>query len=212
VTLPYSRSADESVELAEPVEPTHGGLRPSLDDVDRQYVQRVLAEAGGDTAGAAEILDVSVRALQRKVEELWRRAHVERARPMTSGLPAELREFLFRYASTLPAVEALMMLQSATDVAWTAARLADRVGPLGEKAAADLLAAFHWHGFLVADSSGTFRYQPRSAELERQASRLATAYVHERLAVLLELANLERLTPIRNFADAFRLRKDRPGG
>jgi hypothetical protein len=131
---------------------------------------------------------------------------------MTSGLPPELREFVYRYTSTLPAVEALLLLQSKPDVAWTARLLADHAGPLDERAAADLLATLHWHGFLAAEPDGTYRYQPQTAELERQASRLATAYANERLAVLTELANLASLTPIRNFAEAFRMRRDRPRG
>jgi hypothetical protein len=131
---------------------------------------------------------------------------------MTSRLPPELREFLFRYCSTLPALEALVLLQSKPDVAWTARLLGDQVDGLDEKNAADLLAAFHWHGFLTAEADGTYRYQPRTAELDRQASHLALAHANERLAILTELANLASLTPIRNFAEAFRIRKDRPGG
>jgi DNA-binding NtrC family response regulator len=61
--------ADLRTEFA-PLEPAQGGLRPSLDDMERQYIQRVLAEAGGDKAAAARILGVSVRTLQRKVKEL----------------------------------------------------------------------------------------------------------------------------------------------
>jgi transcriptional regulator with PAS, ATPase and Fis domain len=61
--------ADLRTEFA-PLEPAQGGLRPSLDDLERQYIRRVLAETGGDKQAAAKILGVSVRTLQRKVKEL----------------------------------------------------------------------------------------------------------------------------------------------
>jgi DNA-binding NtrC family response regulator len=44
-----------------------GALRPTLEELEHQYMQRVLEEAGGDKRIAARILGVSVRTLQRKV-------------------------------------------------------------------------------------------------------------------------------------------------
>jgi DNA-binding NtrC family response regulator len=45
-----------------------GALRPTLEELEHQYMQRVLEEAGGDKRIAARILGVSVRTLQRKVK------------------------------------------------------------------------------------------------------------------------------------------------
>ena len=45
-------------------------LRPTLDELERQYIRQVLDEAGGDKQAAARILGVSVRTLQRKAMEL----------------------------------------------------------------------------------------------------------------------------------------------
>ena len=44
-------------------------MRPTLDELDRQYVRRVLEETGGDKQAAARILGVSVRTLQRRAQE-----------------------------------------------------------------------------------------------------------------------------------------------
>jgi two-component system response regulator HydG len=41
-------------------------LRPTLDELEQQYIQRVLQETGGDKGAAARILGVSVRTLQRR--------------------------------------------------------------------------------------------------------------------------------------------------
>jgi hypothetical protein len=137
----------------------------------------------------------------------------ERGRPgAPSGLAPELREFIYRYCATLPAVEVMALLQSRPDVAWTAELLARHLGPRHAREAADLLAAFHWHGFLAAEPDATYRYRPRSAELGRLAGALARAYAEERLAVLAEVASLADLGPIRSFAAAFRIKKSPPDG
>jgi DNA-binding NtrC family response regulator len=44
---------------------TSGRLRPTLEEVEQQYIERVLAETKGDKNAAARILGVSVRTLQR---------------------------------------------------------------------------------------------------------------------------------------------------
>jgi two-component system response regulator HydG len=45
-------------------------LRPTLDELEQQYIRRVLGEVGGDKSAAAKILGISVRTLQRKAKEL----------------------------------------------------------------------------------------------------------------------------------------------
>jgi len=45
-------------------------LRPTLAELEAQYIRRVLQEAGGDKAAAARVLGVSVRTIQRKVKDL----------------------------------------------------------------------------------------------------------------------------------------------
>ena len=47
--------------------PTSGAaqLRPTLEELEREYISRVLAETKGDKNAAARILGVSVRTLQR---------------------------------------------------------------------------------------------------------------------------------------------------
>jgi DNA-binding NtrC family response regulator len=44
-----------------------GGTRPTLADLEQQYMRRVIEETGGDKRAAARILGVSVRTLQRKL-------------------------------------------------------------------------------------------------------------------------------------------------
>ena len=48
------------------------GIRPSLADVENQYIRRILDEVGGDKRAAARILGISVRTLQRMQASLSR--------------------------------------------------------------------------------------------------------------------------------------------
>jgi DNA-binding NtrC family response regulator len=52
------------------VAPAGDSLRPTLEELERQYIRRVLDEVHGDKQAAAKILGVSVRTLQRKEKEL----------------------------------------------------------------------------------------------------------------------------------------------
>jgi DNA-binding NtrC family response regulator len=48
------------------------GIRPSLADIENQYIRRILDEVGGDKRAAARILGISVRTLQRMQASLSR--------------------------------------------------------------------------------------------------------------------------------------------
>ena len=43
----------------------HDGLRPTLGEIEKRYIEQVMAETRGDKNAAARILGVSVRTLQR---------------------------------------------------------------------------------------------------------------------------------------------------
>ena len=52
------------------LERSGGTLRPTLAELERQYLKRVLDEVQGDRLAAAKILGISVRTLQRRLKEL----------------------------------------------------------------------------------------------------------------------------------------------
>jgi DNA-binding NtrC family response regulator len=60
--------ADLGTEFA--LGPGISSLRPTLAELERQYIRRVLDEVRGDKRAAGKILGLSVRTLQRKVKEL----------------------------------------------------------------------------------------------------------------------------------------------
>jgi DNA-binding NtrC family response regulator len=61
---PSITAADLSTDFVSPVG-SGAPLRPTLQEVEHQYIERVLAETKGDKSAAARILGVSVRTLQR---------------------------------------------------------------------------------------------------------------------------------------------------
>jgi hypothetical protein len=96
---------------------------------------------------------------------------------MRPRLAPELREFIYRYCSTVPALEAMVLLQGRADVAWTAEALGEA---MGHPEAADLLAAFHWQGFLNPSSpagrsaGGPSRAGTRSVSSRRREAAAPT--------------------------------------
>jgi two-component system response regulator PilR (NtrC family)/two-component system response regulator HydG len=57
--------ADLNTDFAAPP-PIGSALRPTLAELEEQYIQRVLQDTKGDKAAAAKILGVSIRTLQRR--------------------------------------------------------------------------------------------------------------------------------------------------
>ena len=54
------------------LESPEAGIRPTLAEVESQYIRRILQETKGDKRDAARILGVSVRTLQRMQANLLR--------------------------------------------------------------------------------------------------------------------------------------------
>jgi hypothetical protein len=123
-----------------------------------------------------------------------------------------LAEFIYRFCPSVQRLETLLFIQAHPDRLWTPRELTQSVQPLSMDEARDLLATFYGHGFLVAVATDGFRYEPHSPELAREVAALAKAYTAQRVAVLEHLARLVELNPVRSFADAFIIRKDRKHG
>jgi DNA-binding NtrC family response regulator len=65
---PLITLADLRIEFA-PTGASETGLRPTLAELERRYIRRVIEETRGDKRAAARILGVSVRTLQRRFKE-----------------------------------------------------------------------------------------------------------------------------------------------
>lgn len=120
-------------------------------------------------------------------------------------VPAELRDFVLRYIDSIGQLEALLIVRAAPETVWSAETLAPRLYTTTDEALG-FLRRLAEDGFLAADGGG-FRFACASADLERDLEQLATFYSTH----LIPITNLIHSKPrrIREFADAFKLKKDR---
>ncbi len=123
---------------------------------------------------------------------------------MSDQLPAELREFLARHIDSIAQLEGLLLLRSGPDQVWDPQAAAKRLY-ISEQEAVETLAHLAAHGFLAHDTSG-YKFGPQSDELLRTVELLAEHYRRH----LIPITNLIHAKPrrIRQFADAFKLKKD----
>ena len=119
-------------------------------------------------------------------------------------LPAELQEFLIKHIDSIAQLEALLLLREGSDAAWDVQTTAKRLY-IGQQEAEEILALLAAHGFIVLAENG-FRYRPQSRGLARMVGLLAEYYRR----YLIPITNLVHTKPrrIREFADAFKLRKE----
>jgi hypothetical protein len=124
---------------------------------------------------------------------------------MPESIPPDLRDFILRYIDSVGALEALLIVRAAPSTHWTADALAPRLYTSRGETMGFLL-RLREDGFLVEEPEG-FRFQCASAELERSLDALADFYAEH----LIPVTNLIHSKPrrIREFADAFKLKKDR---
>jgi len=107
-------------------------------------------------------------------------------------------------------LELLLLLQASAGRAWTAAAVAQQLridpswtaGQLSELVARGLAAP-------ATDAPDAFRYAPTPPGLDGTIVQLAKDYAERRVTVI-TLIFSKPVDKLRTFADAFRLRKDKP--
>ncbi|MBI3269310.1 MAG: Rrf2 family transcriptional regulator [Planctomycetes bacterium] len=129
--------------------------------------------------------------------------------PHDEVLSDEVRTLVDRLIDSVSELETLLLLHRERGRDWTTAEVAQRLYGSPE-AAAGLLAELVKKGLLSATAGPTpgFRFGPKTAELERGAELLADAHARN-LFALTTLIHGKAEARMRQFADAFRLRKER---
>ena len=120
-------------------------------------------------------------------------------------IPDDLRDFILRHIDSITQLEALLLLRAHPDTDWDAKQTAGRLYA-GEQEVADALARLCADGLLTCNAE-LYRYGCASADGGAMVERLAQAYAHH----LIPVTNMIHAKPrrIREFADAFKFRKDR---
>jgi hypothetical protein len=119
-------------------------------------------------------------------------------------IPDDLRDFIYEQIESIAHLEALLLLKGDREQDWTPERAAQRLY-ISVEQAASVLASLAERGFLLG-AAGRYRFSCRADDLETMVSRLTRAYREK----LIPVTNLIHSKPnrIREFAKAFRLRKD----
>jgi hypothetical protein len=120
-------------------------------------------------------------------------------------VPGDLRDFIVRYIDSIAQLEALLLLRANPADEWTPAEVAARLYT-SEQDAAEVLARL-CDDALAFCNKGIYRFGCETTELRDLVDRLAEAYSQH----LIPVTNMIHAKPrrIRQFADAFKFRKDK---
>lgn len=120
----------------------------------------------------------------------------------------DIKRFILTSISSVPYLEAMLLLRNETDMPWDSARLARRLY-LSEKAAAALLAELHEAGVIAADQQmpESYCFHPVSSTLRDMIDKVAKAYAAH-LVDVTHLIHSKTGKKAQHFADAFKWRKD----
>lgn len=120
-------------------------------------------------------------------------------------IPADLRDFIVRYIDSVAHLEALLLLRASPQTSWEVVTMAQRLY-ITKNQADEVLAQLCIDGLLVCEDD-QYRYASQSIETLAMIDRLAEAYAKH----LIPITNMIHGKPrrIRQFADAFKFRKDR---
>jgi hypothetical protein len=124
-----------------------------------------------------------------------------------ASIPDDIRRFVLTSVPSVPFIEALLLFRDtggAIDVAYVSRRLY-----VSEQAAAHVVAQLLETGIVEeAEPHGrAYRYAPRDRELAALLDRLAALYATQLIEVT-QLIHSRTERAARQFADAFRLRKE----
>lgn len=128
-----------------------------------------------------------------------------------AALSDDMRRFLLTSVSSIPYLEALLLLRSQPETRWPVRQVAQRLY-VSEKRAQELLAELEAAGVVESSmpDAPQFRYRPASRELRQMLDGLAEVYAHHLVEVthLIHSKADKRDKRAQKFADAFRWRKD----
>ncbi|HEU4825471.1 MAG TPA: hypothetical protein VFS85_03260 [Dongiaceae bacterium] len=120
-------------------------------------------------------------------------------------IPDDLRDFILKYIDSVAHLEALLLLRANPGETWDIPRTAKRLY-ITEQQAGEVLGRLCADGLLSCEAE-IYRCDGQSAEQKAMIDRLAQAYTRHLIAI----TNMIHAKPrrIREFADAFKFRKDR---
>jgi len=123
-----------------------------------------------------------------------------------SGISDELLGFIARFIHSVEQIEILCIFARAPAKTWTEEEVFKEIQSSRTSVAANL--GLFCGRLLHFDAPTGYRFSPESPDLGRLALELVKTY-HERRVTVINAIYREPVDPIRDFADAFKLRKDK---
>lgn len=126
-------------------------------------------------------------------------------------LPDHVRRLIRDCVPTLEALEIVLLMARDPGRDWSPHAVTRLIqpgeGPITDSHVLAYLQSLAEHGVLVRQPGGAFAYQPRGPELVRAVEGLIVAYHQRPVTLIRTIYEAADLRNIRNFADAFRLRR-----
>jgi hypothetical protein len=131
---------------------------------------------------------------------------------MTQPIPENVQAFIVQSIDSIAQLEALLLLRSDSAQSWSAASIAHRlyISEAETRALLDVLTA---RGLLriIAGKPGLYQYETDLPENDAMIGQVAELYARY-LVPVTRLIHSKPQTRIQQFADAFRVRKDKKDG
>jgi hypothetical protein len=123
-------------------------------------------------------------------------------------IPDEIKQFILNNIDSIAQLEALLLLRKDPQLDWTIDAVAKGLY-ISEQETSILLRRLCAGGFLIttAEKPAAYRYHTNSNELGQMVDRLAELY-SKYLIPVTNLIHSKPQTRVREFADAFKLRKE----
>lgn len=127
-------------------------------------------------------------------------------------IPKDIRDFVARFLPSVEHLEAFIALRKNTTRSWSPADIAEELR-ISEDEAAKVLERLASDNFLDVKISNDilYRFNPATERLDALATRVADLWNRERIAMI-NLVTAASLSPIHDFAEAFRLKKGPKNG
>lgn len=124
----------------------------------------------------------------------------------TDEIHEVVRRLIAERIDSVPELEAILLLRDFPDREWTAEEAGQRLY-VSKPVATHVLESLSYRGFLTRRGD-SFCYKPNSSDLATAVDLLAESYARQLRAVTLLIHN-KPSPSVRQFAEAFRLRKDK---
>jgi hypothetical protein len=125
---------------------------------------------------------------------------------VTSVIPDDVRRFILECIDSVEQLEVLLLLHGSPSVEWSSESAA-RALYSNPESIARRFAGLHAKELLVCSNPpATYRYRPKTVDLDATVARLAQTYRERRVAVITLIAS-KPMENVRAFSDAFRLRR-----